>query len=75
MDMVERRKRALGPPYWLFYEKPAHLVRGDGLFLSVDLVKEGALKTPDTATARQMVFSNENADHLLTALDGCFARL
>lgn len=33
MELVERRKRALGPAYHLFYDEPAHLVRGEGIFL------------------------------------------
>ncbi|WP_126541744.1 aspartate aminotransferase family protein [Oharaeibacter diazotrophicus] len=31
--MVERRRRALGPAYRLFYEHPVHVVRGEGVFL------------------------------------------
>jgi 4-aminobutyrate aminotransferase-like enzyme len=77
-------------------------VRGRGLFLSVELVKDRASKTPDANTARQManlmkdegvliathgryentlkirppmVFSKENVDQLLAALDVCFGRL
>lgn len=33
MELVERRKKALGPSYRLFYEKPVHLVRGQGIWL------------------------------------------
>ena len=33
MELSERRKRALGPAYQLFYDTPAHLVRGDGVWL------------------------------------------
>ncbi len=33
MELTERRKRALGPAYELFYETPAHLVRGQGVWL------------------------------------------
>ena len=33
MELVERRKRALGPSYRLFYDHPAHLVRGEGIWL------------------------------------------
>ena len=33
MDLIERRKRALGPSYHLFYGNPAHLVRGEGVWL------------------------------------------
>jgi 4-aminobutyrate aminotransferase-like enzyme len=77
-------------------------VRGRGLFLSMELVKDRALKTPDEITARQManlmkdegvilsthgryentlkirppmIFNQENADQLLTALDVCFSKL
>ncbi len=32
-EMIARRKRALGPAYRLFYEKPLHLVRGEGVWL------------------------------------------
>ncbi len=33
MELLERRKKALGPTYELFYENPAHLVRGEGIWL------------------------------------------
>ncbi|MCH8861116.1 MAG: aminotransferase class III-fold pyridoxal phosphate-dependent enzyme [Proteobacteria bacterium] len=33
MELVERRERAMGPSYHLFYDKPAHLVRGEGIWL------------------------------------------
>ena len=33
MDLLERRKVALGPAYHLFYDTPAHLVRGRGIWL------------------------------------------
>ncbi len=33
MELAERRKRALGPAYQLFYDNPAHLVRGKGVWL------------------------------------------
>ncbi len=33
MELSERRKRALGPAYELFYDTPAHLVRGQGIWL------------------------------------------
>ncbi len=32
-DMIERRRRLLGPSYRLFYERPVHLVRGEGVWL------------------------------------------
>jgi 4-aminobutyrate aminotransferase-like enzyme len=32
-DLLTRRQRALGSAYRLFYEKPVHLVRGDGVWL------------------------------------------
>jgi 4-aminobutyrate aminotransferase-like enzyme len=75
-------------------------VRGRGLFLSIDLVKDRSLKTPDPDAARQMansmkdqgvllsthgryentlkirppmVFSRDNAEQLLAALDVCFS--
>lgn len=32
-EMIARRKRVLGPAYRLFYEKPLHLVRGEGVWL------------------------------------------
>lgn len=75
-------------------------VRGRGLFLSIDLVKDRSLKTPDPDAARQManmmkdqgvllsthgryentlkirppmVFSQDNAEQLLAALDVCFS--
>ena len=77
-------------------------VRGRGLFLGMDLVKDRAAKTPDVDAAVKMinlmkdegvllskhgrygstlkirppmVFSKENADQLLTALDTCFKKL
>ena len=31
--LIERRKQAMGPAYRLFYEKPLHLVRGEGAWL------------------------------------------
>ncbi len=31
--MIERRRHALGSAYRLFYEKPVHLVKGDGVWL------------------------------------------
>ena len=33
MDLLERRKRALGPVYELFYDNPVHLVRGEGVWV------------------------------------------
>ncbi len=33
MDLLERRKIALGPAYHLFYDDPAHIVRGKGVWL------------------------------------------
>jgi 4-aminobutyrate aminotransferase-like enzyme len=33
MDLLERRKKALGPSYHLFYDSPVHLVRGQGVWL------------------------------------------
>jgi len=75
-------------------------VRGRGLFLSMDLVKDRTLKTPDAIAAHQManlmkdqgiilsthgrydntleirppmIFSEDNADQLLAALDVCFS--
>ena len=33
MNLLERRKSALGPSYQLFYDEPAHLVRGQGVWL------------------------------------------
>ncbi len=33
MNLLQRRQRALGPAYSLFYEEPAHLVRGEGIWL------------------------------------------
>src|ERR1700712_1676013 len=32
-DLVARRARVLGPSYKLFYEKPVHFVRGEGVRL------------------------------------------
>ncbi|MCK0744204.1 aspartate aminotransferase family protein [Chromohalobacter nigrandesensis] len=32
-DMIERRRRLLGPAYQLFYKDPLHLVRGDGVWV------------------------------------------
>jgi 4-aminobutyrate aminotransferase-like enzyme len=77
-------------------------VRGRGLFLGLDLVKDRLSKTPDAEAARRManmmkdegvllskhgrydntlkirppmVFSQDNADQLLAALDVCFGKL
>lgn len=33
MDLLKRRERALGPAYHLFYDEPAHIVRGQGVWL------------------------------------------
>jgi 4-aminobutyrate aminotransferase-like enzyme len=33
VDLLERRKKALGPSYHLFYDEPAHIVRGEGIWL------------------------------------------
>jgi 4-aminobutyrate aminotransferase-like enzyme len=33
MNLLQRRQRALGPAYHLFYDEPAHLVRGEGIWL------------------------------------------
>jgi len=33
MNLLERRKKALGPAYHLFYDDPAHIVRGEGIWL------------------------------------------
>jgi len=32
-ELLERRQRVLGAPYRLFYERPVHLVRGEGVLL------------------------------------------
>ncbi|WP_251978633.1 aspartate aminotransferase family protein [Salinicola avicenniae] len=32
-DMIERRRRLLGPAYQLFYQDPLHLVRGEGVWV------------------------------------------
>lgn len=32
-ELVRRRQKLLGPAYRLFYEKPVHLVRGEGVWL------------------------------------------
>jgi len=32
-QMIERRRRLLGPAYRLFYDEPVHFVRGDGVWL------------------------------------------
>ena len=32
-ELIERRERALGPAYRLFYERPLHIVKGDGVWL------------------------------------------
>ena len=32
-NLQKRRARAMGPAYELFYQKPVHLVRGDGVWL------------------------------------------
>jgi 4-aminobutyrate aminotransferase-like enzyme len=77
-------------------------VRGRGLFLGLDLVKDRLSKTPDAESARRManmmkdegvllskhgrydntlkirppmVFSRDNAEQLLAALDVCFGKL
>jgi len=31
--LIERRQRAMGPAYRLFYQQPVHLVRGEGVWL------------------------------------------
>ena len=31
--LIERRRRAMGPSYRLFYQQPVHLVRGEGVWL------------------------------------------
>ncbi|WP_087718029.1 aspartate aminotransferase family protein [Salinicola salarius] len=33
LDMIERRRRLLGPAYQLFYKDPLHLVRGEGVWV------------------------------------------
>lgn len=32
-ELIARREKVLGPAYRLFYEKPVHLVRGEGIWL------------------------------------------
>ncbi|CAM3531478.1 aspartate aminotransferase family protein [Rouxiella silvae] len=32
-EMIERRRRLLGPAYQLFYKNPVHLVRGEGVWV------------------------------------------
>ena len=32
-ELLQRRKRVMGPAYRLFYERPVHLVRGEGVWL------------------------------------------
>lgn len=33
VELIERRRRLLGPAYRLFYDDPVHLVRGEGVWL------------------------------------------
>lgn len=33
MELIRRRQKLLGPAYRLFYEKPLHIVRGEGVWL------------------------------------------
>lgn len=33
LEMIERRRRLLGPAYQLFYKNPVHLVRGEGVWV------------------------------------------
>lgn len=33
LEMIDRRRKLLGPAYELFYENPIHLVRGEGVWL------------------------------------------
>ncbi|GHB28475.1 aspartate aminotransferase family protein [Salinicola rhizosphaerae] len=33
LEMIERRRRLLGPAYQLFYKDPLHLVRGEGVWV------------------------------------------
>ena len=33
VEMIERRKKLLGPAYELFYDNPVHLVKGEGVWL------------------------------------------
>ena len=32
-DLFKKRKSLLGPAYSLFYDKPLHIVRGEGVWL------------------------------------------
>ncbi len=33
VDLIARRNKLLGPAYYLFYDNPVHLVKGDGVWL------------------------------------------
>ena len=33
-ELLERRRRLLGPAYRLFYEEPLHIVKGEGVWLT-----------------------------------------
>lgn len=39
-DLLQRRRSAMGPAYRLFYERPVHLVRGQGVWLYDDKGRE-----------------------------------
>ena len=46
--LIERRNRAMGPTYRLFYQQPVHLVRGVGTWLygsDVFLVGQASLQS------------------------------
>jgi 4-aminobutyrate aminotransferase-like enzyme len=53
-DLFERRETLLGPAYKLFYEKPLHLVRGEGVWL-FDAHGRHSLGTAIRVSSRQFV--------------------
>ncbi len=66
--LLERRSRLLGPALHLFYERPLHIVRREGVLIGLEGPLGNVLKIRPP-----MVFTEADADHLVETLDRVLA--